>query len=289
MISKYLKQPHPFITNNWPLIIISSLFISLFIYLFEPFGCSTIADDLRVFIELGYGLVTFVVLTFFLIVLPLLFKETFNELYWTLGKEFMWFIMILFFIGIGNFSYTAFLIKSVPVSLSALLRFQFYTLSIGTIPVTVAIMVERNVMLAHNLKLAMELNAQMSSIQKTAAEPQNEIITLFSDNRKESINVEIASLLFVESRGNYIHIHTLKEQNVEVAILRTTLKLIESTSNEFSQLIRCHRGFLVNTLNILQVKGNTQGYKLTFRATDIEIPLARSFAKSFQNHFTRNC
>lgn len=289
MISKYFNEPHPFISNNWPLIIISSLFISLFIYLFEPFGCNTIEGNWRVFIEVGYGLVTFIVLTLFLIIFPLIFSESLNESNWTLGKEFLWFTCILFFIGIGNFYYTAFLIKSIEVSAYKLMMFQFYTLSIGTIPVTVAIMVERNTMLAHNLKIAMELNAQISSIKKPVAKAVNNIVTLYSESRKERVEVDIKSLLFIESRGNYIHIHILKGQTLEVNILRTTLKLIELACNDYPQLIRCHRGFLVNTLNVEHVKGNAQGYKLTFKDAGNEIPLARSFAKDFQYHITGSC
>lgn len=101
---KFLKQPHPFITNNWATVISISLFIALFMVVFEPFGMSISEREEQTFIELGYGLVTFVVLTLFLIVLPRVFKNSLSEQNWTIGKEFLWFSTILFVIGIGIFS-----------------------------------------------------------------------------------------------------------------------------------------------------------------------------------------
>ena len=102
MIFNYLKQPHPFITNNWTTVILMSLFIALFMYVFEPFGMNMNKSEYKTLIELGYGLVTFVVLTIFLIILPLIFKNVLCEQNWTIGKELLWFSTILFVIGIGN-------------------------------------------------------------------------------------------------------------------------------------------------------------------------------------------
>lgn len=170
--------------------------------------------------------------------------------------------------------------------LQLFLAFQFYTVVVGIIPISIAIIIERNILMARNLQMAIELNNQIQHIKKPASFIENESIQLFSDTKKESISIPISSLLFVESRGNYIHIHSLKNGRVDIDILRTTLKLIESSSDKFPQLMRCHRGFLVNTLNVSHVNGNSQAYKLSFKDTDIEIPLARSCAKEFQEHLS---
>lgn len=283
---KLLKEPHPFISNNWGAVISISIFISLFMYVFEPFGMNLNTSENKIWIELGYGLVTFVVLTIFLILLPLILKSSLSEQNWTIGKEFLWLSAILFVIGIGNFLYTTCVVNANYSYLLLFLAFQFYTYVVGIILLTIVLIIERNILMARNLKMAIELNKQIQHIKKPTSSLENELIVLYSDTKKESVSIPISSLLFIESRGNYIDIHSINNGKVQIDTLRTTLKLIESSSHKFYQLMRCHRGFLVNTLNVSHVSGNSQAYRLSFKETDIEIPLARSCAKEFQEHLS---
>lgn len=288
MLLKYLRQPHPFMGNNWYLIIISSIFIACFMIIFQPFGLNNYANPNKNSILLGYGAVTFLVLTFHLVILPTLFKTLFNELNWTILKSLVWFSIILISIGIANFAYSACFIGKIENILSTLLAHQFYTFAIGIIPLAVSTIILQNTLLSRNLMTSNKINDQLNAIRIPITERANETLYLFSESRKEKISINISSLLFIESRGNYIHIHSLNDKSIKVATLRTTLKLIETESNEFPQLIRCHRGFLVNAFNVIQVSGNSQGYKLTFKDSDIQIPLARGSAKDFQEFLKNN-
>ena len=58
-------------------------------------------------------------------------------------------------------------------------------------------------------------------------------------------------------------------------MLRVNLKNIENQLADTS-LIRCHRSYIVNVNAIRHVAGNTNGYKLTVRDTDFEVPVSRA-------------
>lgn len=59
-LKNYLKQPFPKLTSRWKLIITISLFVAIFLIIFQPFGISLIQN--KILILSGYGLVTFLVL-----------------------------------------------------------------------------------------------------------------------------------------------------------------------------------------------------------------------------------
>ncbi|MBP8849665.1 MAG: LytTR family transcriptional regulator DNA-binding domain-containing protein [Breznakibacter sp.] len=55
----------------------------------------------------------------------------------------------------------------------------------------------------------------------------------------------------------------------------------------YPEFIRCHRGYMVNLLNIKSVEGNSQGYRLGFNGTNTEVPVSRAFTKIFQESLGR--
>ena len=75
MIRKYLKQPYPSHFNKWRLIVSISLFIGLFILIFQPFGLSRVNGTYKFVFLLGYGLVTFFVLVVNVVFVQKLFKN----------------------------------------------------------------------------------------------------------------------------------------------------------------------------------------------------------------------
>jgi hypothetical protein len=67
MIKDYLNQPYPQIVSKWKVIILISLFIALFMLIFQPFGLSAFQGSYKALIIAGYGCVTFVILAFNLV------------------------------------------------------------------------------------------------------------------------------------------------------------------------------------------------------------------------------
>ena len=280
MFLKYINQPYPTFKRKWHLIIYISLFISLFMFVFQPFGLATIQFQNKILILFGYGAVTFVVLLFNMFVPPLVLNKTYTEKNWTLKKQLIWVTWILFTIGIGNFLYTAWLISSF-YSFKVFIIFQFYTLTIGAIPIFIITILKNNQLLRENLKSATELNAEINTVKEETFE-KNNTIALYSENDKEKLEIIIADILFIESVGNYVEISFVKDNTVQKSLMRSSLKRIETQLESFPEILKCHRAFLVNKHNIVNVNGNSQGLKLQLKSITTEIPVSRNFVKELK-------
>lgn len=80
-IISYLKQPFPKAENKWKNIVLISLFVTLFLLVFQPFGIGQIENSKYLFIG-GFGLVSFFILVFDLIIIERLFHRFFDEKNW---------------------------------------------------------------------------------------------------------------------------------------------------------------------------------------------------------------
>jgi hypothetical protein len=280
MIKQYLQQPYPLYEKRWNIIVAISLFISFFMLFFQPFGLSAFESNYRLYFEIGYGVVTFLVLLIDLFAFPLLFKKTFKFQQWTVLKQIIWQVWILVSIGIVNFLYSSFFL-SFTNNLKAFLYFQFYTLVVGIMPVVVVTVINQNRLLAENLKIANEYNNDFTA--KTDNAPDNEKVSLVAENSKDRLEVNSSDLIYITSTGNYIQAFYQKENELKSIVLRNTLKQTEDQLKENHSMIKCHRAFLVNKNKIVRVKGNSQGLRLVLEGTDEEIPVSRNLSKSLMD------
>jgi LytTr DNA-binding domain-containing protein len=280
MISEYLNQAFPLPANKWKVIIPISAFIGVFMVLFQPFGLINYHDTYKTLIFLGYGLVTFLVLVFNLFIIQTVFKKYFELKNWTVGKQILWLMWIIFTIGIANYLYSS-AIFSIFEGFKAFLLFQFFTVIIGIIPIVVVTIVTQNVQLSYNLKEAHEFNNKLGTKNKLS--DSGRTICLIADNEKDKFDVELSYLLYIESFGNYIRVCYSSEDKPENIVLRSSLKRIESQLSDYPAIVKCHRAFLVNVSQIAKVKGNSQGLRLTLQNLDIEIPVSRAYSKELKD------
>jgi len=277
MIKEYLNQPYPLQVNKWKLIVSISLFIGLFMLIFKPFGLSQNTGPLKDILCLGYGFVSFIVMVLNIVVIQQLFKNWFDNKRWTVLKQISWLTWIIFSIGLGNFVYTS--LFSLRWSFQAFAYFQLFTIAVGIIPIVVLTIIKQNSLLAENLKSAQEFNNSLHTEKQSA---ENETITLVADNEKDRFVIELSELLYIESTGNYIDVYFFKENRLKSMLLRSTLKRTESQLESHELMIKCHRAFLVNATKIKQVKGNSQGLRLSLKHTETEIPVSRNFARNLK-------
>jgi len=280
MIKQYLHQPYPLYEKRWNIIVAISLFISFFMLFFQPFGLSAFESEYRLYFEIGYGVVTFLVLLIDLFVFPFLFKKMFKFRQWTVLKQIIWQVWILVSIGIVNFLYSSFFL-SFTNNLKAFFYFQLYTLVVGIMPVVVVTVINQNRLLAENLKIANDYNKGFTT--KTDNAPDNEKVCLVAENSKDRLEVNSSDLIYITSTGNYIQAFYQKENELKSIVLRNTLKQTEDQLKENHSMIKCHRAFLVNKNKIVRVKGNSQGLRLVLEGTDEEIPVSRNLSKSLMD------
>lgn len=274
-IVKYLKQPFPKQEKKWRLILSISTFIALFLLIFQPFEINLLENSNKHIIMIGYGLVTFCTLVINLIFVEGIFKKFFDERNWTIWKEFTWLLWIIFSIGLGNALYTSIVFgMHLKVNLAFYVHFQFITLVVGVIPITVLILTKQKYLLTKNTHSANELNQSLNNAKKSP--DKNNFIRILADNEKDFIEFNLNDFLFIESAGNYIDIHLKEKQKT----LRCTIKKSLAFFEDNAEIIQCHRAFIININKVINAKGNSQGLKLMIENCDIEIPVSRNYVNS---------
>lgn len=282
VIKTYLKRPYRRINDNWKLTLIISLFIALFMLLFQPFGLSTYKSEYKSVVLLGYGGVTFIILIVNLFVIKGLFEKWFNN--WTIGRQILWLSWVIFTIGTGNYLYSS-IIFPMFAGMKGFLTFQVLTLIIGVFPVVIITLVSYNIKLKHNLKTATEVNDLL--VTKPITPNTEEAVMLVADNGKDKLELELSDLIYIESAGNYIEAYYYNDKNndkkISKMLLRGTIKRIEKETQQHTSLIKCHRAFIVNLDHVESMKGNSQELRLQLKNVDIEIPVSRNNSQKMKD------
>ena len=280
-IINYLKQPFPKAENKWRIIIFMSLFVALFLIIFQPFDINLYRGSNKFIVLSGYGLITFLILVLDMIILENIFKKFYNEQSWTIWKEFVSLFWIIFTIGLGNALYTSivfgFYFKS---GLEFYINFQLITMVVGIIPITILIVSKQKYLLRKHLLSANELNKSIEIEAKPRS--KNRLIRFFADNEKDFVEFDINDFFFIESSGNYIEIYIKADGKIVRKTFRSTLKRALDFFKDTREVMQCHRAFIVNSKKIVRTYGNSQGLRLELENCEIEVPVSRGFVNSIK-------
>ena len=284
-LKAYLFQRYPLEENIWKIIIPISLFIGLFMLIFQPFGLDELQASNKYMILSGYGLVTFLVLVFNLLLIPSLFPVLFKEENWIVLKEIIFLLWILFTVGLGNLVYSSW-IFGFRLGFTNAILFQIYTLAIGFIPITALTLVKQNYLQRKNQENAVTITSSLHNRKAVAG--ADRLLQISSDNEKDTLTVNPDDVLFIRSEGNYITVSYLKNGRYARALLCNTMKYATDQLSPFTFFYQCHRSWIINLNRITGISGNSQGLRLRMEAYDEEIPVARNNASAFKRIMTEN-
>lgn len=106
-------------------------------------------------------------------------------------------------------------------------------------------------------------------------------ITISSEKASEIIRLPLNDLLYIRAMQNYIEVVSKESDDADRKIIRGTLKDIQNALEQYP-LIRIHRSYLVNLMNISAVKRRAQGLEVTLFGLNIPLPISRSYTKAFK-------
>jgi len=278
-IRKYLSQPYPLEENVWKIIIPISLFIGLFMVIFQPFGLNNLQVDYKIFVLAGYGLVTFIIQVIDLLILPQLLPGLYRSDRWTVLKEIVNLTWILFTVGLGNMVYSSFTM-GFELNLNNIIIFQAYTLAIGIIPITALTLIKQGYLKRKNETAARAINETLVSHAPTGHHDQS--VQFIGEGQNEELIVDACDILFIKSDGNYITAGYLKNNRFTQVLLRNKMKYAAEQLAPFPFLYQCHRSWIVNLEQITRVSGNSQGLRVVVENFEDEIPVARKNAPEFR-------
>jgi hypothetical protein len=247
----------------------SGVIVTLFLRVFQPFGFGQApVSNLNLFAA-GYGIIT--VLTVFAFAgFEKIFPSWFLENKWTVGKNILLYLLIIFFIGSFNFVYTVFTAR-MPLNMEAFFSFQIYTLFVTFIVVAAITMFKYFRLVNYYRSEGEKVEQEVLKIKQPSGSAE---LIFKSENEKDTLQIPLKALLYIEATDNYCKFIFKKDNKLAISILRSSMKKIEDQIKH-SELFRCHRTYIVQLKNVKRVSGNSQGYRLHFENFTESVPVSR--------------
>lgn len=313
-LSHYLRAPylhkdyHP-----WHTIAVVWGIVMFVLCVFQPFGISTTSGWTRVGVLLFSGLGSLAGLIGVQIGLPRLFPRYYDPQSWTIGKNLLNQVLLLFTIGLCTAGMLLLFWTIVAGHLpSGWLRFVgnllLSVLILSPLPLAVTFFMLRSAALQARLSEVQELNNRLTEKARLAqqsllSEPEagGEAVTAtvratekervvpdrqlsLAGSTREGLTISPEDLLFIEAAGNYVKVRYLENGRLRQKLLRATLSQMEEALKGFPAVIRCHRAYVVNVNWIVKVGGSAAGYRLSFGPTEEEVPVSRAYTKVVREH-----
>ena len=284
-IIKFLNYPYPFYEDTKQSVKICvgiGIFITAFCYFFKPVGL----DQIPVLGQLGYGLVSFLVCSFYIILLPMIWKKQLRTQGWKIYKEILWICTIVTSLAIANYYYSGFFFSPPSNPTETFLFVIFYTGLIALIPAVAIILYKQlfvyKKIISDTQKISSKLALKNLVHQELDKGKSNLKIT--SDNNNDILELNVDEFYFLSSSGNYVEIFYYRNETPQKKLIRNNISKIEQQLKEFNSIIRCHRSHMINASKINKASGNLQGYQLQFLNFPDTIPVSRSYTKKIKNN-----
>lgn len=284
-IRGYLNRPYPFYYGSWDTILSILATVAVlsfsFSYFFEPFEVNREEHKISyVYICLIHALLPiFIAFVYFMF----LDKTRIDDRQWTLGKEAFHLSILMILIGIGSF-----LVRDViydkPDNWSSRYFWEEIgnTFLVGILLLAVLLPLNLERLLKRYKTAAGQLKIQQTDI------PLLKRITITSSIVSENFDIEVSDFIFAKAEGNYVEIYCQEKDVVTKRLVRLTLKELQKQLADFPFIFQTHRSYVINTGRIKSVKGNAQGYLLSFHQCAIEVPVSRSKIAEFNALFPQN-
>ncbi|PZX15136.1 LytTr DNA-binding domain-containing protein [Breznakibacter xylanolyticus] len=264
------KKSYPFnddLKFNTRLIFFITIGVFLFMWLFQPFDIGLLSVRERYYLMVGFAVITFFTLVLNLLYIPSLLPKLFASSKWNIQREIFYDLWILFTILMGYFFYTRWL---------GVMGFDFYTVIklvlMAAIPLTVLIIFNHQKMLRTHLKMADEFNKKLRD-NKQSTDP---MIHFKSDYQKDSLSIRVSTLVLIRSANNYIEVFWMDGSTLKNQMVRCSMTLAEMVVKEFKTIYKCHRSYIVNVRFIDRIEGNSLGYKVFCEMLSFPVPVSKN-------------
>lgn len=274
-MKNFLNRPYSFnddLKYNLRLSIGISIGMFMFYLFFQPLDLKNTDFNNRLVIIAGFGFITFFILGLNLIFLPLIFPKFFQTGKWNLIRDIILNAWIWILISIAYTFYARY-IGLIEITLHSM----FKLLLLGLAPVAILVVGNQNKILKRYLQNALELTKKLDQEENEDADFKEQI-TIESDNKSESLTIELNKLLLIKSANNYIEVYWQTDDELHKKLIRNTLSKIEEQLKSYPNFIRCHRTSLINKSYIQKLVGGSQGLHIRLEGLDELVPVSRHYS-----------
>jgi hypothetical protein len=132
---------------------------------------------------------------------------------------------------------------------------------------------------------------QIDRLADSPAFPDNSrnMIPFYDDKGILKFSIKKENLLYLESAENYVNICYLNKGKVSKYLLRDTLKKFEENFSG-TEIVRCHRSYIVNFEKVKVLRKDRDGLKLDFdNPSVIDIPVSKTYVNTVMQTFSKYC
>ena len=253
-------------------ICVSGVLALYIFYITRPIGFSNLGDLTLI----GYGLVSIAAGILYLSISHYLYNRYWGSRNWTLGLEILHSLLFLLFIAAAIMTYGN-LVRATKLSFKSSVNYFLYTVLLGIVPVIIRAILIKNWRLKKNLQEVERIN---ELLQNRKSAPGEKVIE-FSISSKETFRVSTQSLLFLESKGNYINVwwnegHDVKKHLVRMT-LREAIKLIDDPL-----IVHSHRSFAVNLRKAKEINLQAGVSAIVLKGVETRVPLSSTYNKQIR-------
>ncbi|MGB8194521.1 MAG: LytTR family DNA-binding domain-containing protein [Chitinophagaceae bacterium] len=287
-----LRQPFPYDASSQSKLRMAAffgVFIFIFLMIFKPFDLDFFPTQRLIKIALVYALITFTCVFLSTYLFPVCLPASFSESAWTTGRQIIFTVSVIFFVGIVNFLVSPLMVDT-TLSLRDAIWFQGITLAIGLLPVSIFILIRQNQLLkkfsgqAEVIEKKLQEKNEMTATHENTTEKKNSNKVVFlGDYQNEKVELYPDDLYVITSASNYIKLFHLQQENLIYSIIRSTLKKAEEIVVTQPNFFKCHRAYIINLDKVIHVEGNAQGYKVRIEGYDELIPVSRNLNTEFSD------
>lgn len=257
-----MKRLYPFdplLKHHILIGLLLAVWIFIFLYFTEPLDVNEFNNDEKLLFLPGYGLLGGICYLMFLPFQYYLYKRTEHK--WPLINEI---IFLVFFsvisIVIARIYYLYIIVigEQNPYTLGYMLR-AIYLPALATI-----------------LPIIIVGRFAFGKYHEKRLEDQK--IEIQGEGNYEGLRLQLNDIISIQSSDNYIEVFYLSGHQLKKTLIRNKLSTID---DEFPELLRAHRSYLVNPFHFRQWK--TENGKLIICLNhDVEVPVSKTYQKDIK-------
>lgn len=250
-----------------------SLGIFLFILFFQPFQLENLDFNNRLLFVAGMGVIVFIFMFLFRITLPWLFQRFPEKIHEGVIPYYISGFLIFVFSAVAF----AFYLKYVGSQhISYYIMFRIILICLAP-PTALRLFDIYRELRQQKESLTEEKKLLENQVETYKENNLNKTIEFVSDSKTENLNLPVSDVALIKSADNYVEVVYKEGNDIRKKLIRNTLKNIELLISQYSNFIRCHRTYIVNTYYIEKLNRKLNNYWLTIKGYNEQVAVSRQY------------
>ena len=252
-----LKRAYPFdplLKHHFIISLLLAVWIFIFLYFTEPLDVAELNNKEKLIFLPGYGLLAGFCYLLFLPLQYFLFKR--KQKKWFLSTEFLLISCFSGFTIIMARSYYLFVVvagEPNPYTLSYMLKSIFLPALAVILPIIII--------------------ARFAFGKYHEKRLEDQKIEIKGEGNYEGLRLQLNELVYIQSSDNYIEVNYISNNILKKTLIRNKLSAID---NEFSELLRSHRSYLINPYHFQRWK-TENGKLFMLLGYDTKVPVSKTY------------